>query len=80
MQPLAPFLAFGQMLEQQPSRAPSFGPLFRCQPNDARDLLGLGEEALRRLGEALAFQRHDPLIALVAHRMIEGDREIALAE
>ncbi len=35
---------------------------------------------LDRLGEAAALERHDPLIALAGQRLIEGDREIALAE
>ncbi len=50
------------------------------EPHQARDLLGLGEEMLDRLGEVAALERHDPLIALVRHRLVEGDREIALAE
>src|SRR6185369_12314769 len=54
--------------------------LLRRESDDARDLLGLGEEALRGMREAVALQRHDALIALVSHRMVEGDREIALAE
>src|SRR3546814_20311373 len=47
---------------------------------EARYLLGLAEEALRGLGERIALQRHDALVALAAHRVIEGDGEIALAE
>ena len=80
VQPVAPLLAFGQMLEQQPARAPAVVALVRGQPNQARDLLGLGEIALRRLGQAVALQRHDPLVALVGRRLVEGDRQIALAE
>jgi hypothetical protein len=52
--------------------------------HEARDLLGLEEIMLRRLGEALAFQRHDALIAMrllsPTRRLIDGDGEIALAE
>jgi hypothetical protein len=50
------------------------------EPHQARDLLGLGEEALRRLGQARAFQRHDALVALLGRHLVEGDGEIALAE
>src|SRR5690348_8320934 len=50
------------------------------EPNQARALLRLREIALRRFGEVLALQRNDALIAFVRHRLVEGDREIALAE
>ncbi len=86
MDSLAPFLALGQMLEDDPARDPSvIVPNFpaatsRREPNDRRDLLGLGEIALRREGQAAAFQRNDSLVAFLGRCPIEGDRQIALAE
>jgi hypothetical protein len=35
---------------------------------------------LRRLGQRRSVQRHDALIALAGRRLVEGDRQIALAE
>jgi hypothetical protein len=43
-------------------------------------LFGVGEIAFRRLGQRSAFQRNDALIAFARYRLIEGDRQIALAE
>ena len=80
MQPLAALLALGQMLEQHAAGDPAAVALFGRQADEARDLLGLGEIALRRLGQAVALQRDDPLVALVGRRLVEGDRQIALAE
>ena len=77
---LAALLAFGQMLKQQSARDPMSVMLCDRQADQARDLLRLREKALRCLRQAVALQRDDPLVALVHHRMIEGDREIALAE
>ncbi len=70
----------GKMLEQQPARGPMALALLRRQPDQARDLLRLGEITLRRLAEVPALQRHDPLIALVGDRLIEGDRQKTIAE
>src|SRR4029079_9057436 len=78
VQPLAPFLAFGQMLEEQPTRVPMGVALLGREPNQGRDLLGLGEIALRRFTQILALERYDALIALACYRLVEGDREIAL--
>src|SRR5687768_15853172 len=50
------------------------------EPHQARNLLGLAEIALRRLGQRVAFERNDPLVALAAGRLVEGDGKIALAE
>ena len=80
MQPLAALLALRQMLEQQAAGEPVAVALLRREPNQARDLLRLAEIALRRFGQALALQRHDPLVALLGQRLVEGDRQIALAE
>src|SRR3982750_2392683 len=80
MQPVAPFLALGQMLEQQPAGSPMAVALLRREPDEARDLLRLGEKALRRLPEVPALQRHDPLVALICDRLIEGDGQKTLAE
>ena len=80
MQPVAPFLAFGQMLEQQPARGPMAVAFLRRQPDEARNLLRLGEITLRRLAEVSALQRDNPLIALVGDRLIEGDRQKTVAE
>ena len=80
VQPLAPFLALRQMLEQQAARLPVVAALLGREPHQARDLLRLREIALRRLAEVLALQRDDPLVALVGHRLVERDRQIALAE
>jgi molecular chaperone Hsp33 len=80
VQPLAPFLALGQVLQQQPTGEPVAAPLFSRQPDQARDLLGLAEIALRGITEVPALERHDPLVALVGNRLVEGDRKIALAE
>ena len=65
VQPLAALLAFGQMLEQQAAGDPAAVALFGREPDEARDLLRLGEIALRRLGQAAALQRDDALVALV---------------
>ena len=64
VQPLAPLLALGQMLEQD--AAGDMAVVVDREPDQARDLLGLAEEMLDRLGEAVAFQRHDALIALAS--------------
>src|SRR3954454_15798948 len=80
MQPVAPFLAFRQMLEQQPARGPVAVAFLRRQPDEAGDLLGLREITLRRLAEVAAFTWHDALVALVGDRLVEGDRQKALAE
>ena len=80
VQPLAPLFALRQMLEQQPAREPMPAALLRREPDQARDLLGLGEIALRRIAEVLALERDDALVALLGERLVEGDREIALAE
>ena len=81
VQPLAPLLALGQVLEEQAARdvAP-VGPLRDADADQARDLLGLDEIALRRLGQRVAVERDDALIALARRRQVEGDRQIALAE
>ena len=80
VQPLAALLALGQMLEQQAAGDPVAVALLGREPDQARDLLRLREIALRRLAEVLALERHDALVALVGDRLVEGDREIALAE
>ena len=80
VQSVAPFLSLRQMLEQKASRGPMPLALHGGEPDQARDLLGLGEIALRRLAEILALQRHDPLITFVRHRLVEGDRQISVAE
>src|SRR5690348_9776996 len=80
VQPLAPLLSFRQMLEQQAACEPMLPALLGGEPHQARDLLGLREIALRRVAEVLSLERHDALIALVRQRLVEGDREIAIAE
>ena len=78
VQPLAPLLPFRQMLEEEAAGDAAAG--VEREPDQARNLLGLDEEMLGRLGQAAAFQRHDPLVALAGQSLIEGDRQIALAE
>ena len=55
VQPLAPFLALGKVLEQQAAGEPMFAALFGGEADQARDLLGLGEIALRRFTQILAL-------------------------
>src|SRR5206468_1221012 len=64
MQPLAAFLALGQMLKQQTARMPIAVALLRREPDQARNLLGLREIALRRLAQVLALEQDDALVAL----------------
>ena len=65
VQPLAALLALGQVLEQQAAGEPMAVALLRREPDQARDLLRLGEIALRRLAQVLALQRDDALVALL---------------
>src|SRR6185503_1294745 len=80
VQPLAPLLALRQVLKQQSPGEPMAAALFRGETHQARDLLGLGEITLRGVAEVLALERHDALVSFVRHRLVEGDREIAVAE
>ena len=69
VQPLAPVLALGQMLEEQPARdVPPVRIAPHAEADQRRDLLGLDEIALRRLRQRLAVERHDALIALAGRR------------
>ena len=80
VEPLAAVLALRQMLDEQPAGDAAAARLAHAQPDHRRDLFGLDEIALRRLGQAVAVERNDALIAFVAARLIEGDRQIAGAE
>ncbi len=80
VQPLAPLLALGQMLQQQAARDHAICGACHADPHQAGYLLGLGEIGLRRLTQARPLQRHDALIALADRGEIEGDGEITLAE
>ena len=80
VQPLAPFLSFRQMLQQQPACLAPIGIAPGRDPDKTGDLLGLRKIALRGLGERRAVERHDTLVAFAACRLVERDREIALAE
>src|SRR5436190_21817463 len=80
VQPVATFLALGQMLEHHPAGDPARLILPGGKPDDRRNLLRLGEIALRGLAQALTSQRNDPLAALLGRRLVESDRQIALAE
>src|SRR6185369_12009869 len=80
VQPFTPLFALRQMLEQQTAGEPMLTALLGCQSDKARYLLGLRKIALRSLAEVLPLQRNDALVALLRHRLVEGDREIALAE
>src|SRR5205085_7483012 len=80
VQPFATLLAFRKMLQQQSASEPVAIALFGSEANQARDLLRLGEIALRCLGKVLAFERDDTLIALLGNGLVERDREIALAK
>src|SRR3546814_5758412 len=60
MKPLAPFLALGQMLEEQPARAAPVRPALHPQAHQRRDLFGLDEIALHGIGQRVAVERHDP--------------------
>ena len=63
VQPLAPLLALGQMLEQD--AAGDMAGIVDREPDQARDLLGLAEEMLcAASARLLAFERNDALIAL----------------
>ena len=55
MKPFATFLAFRQMLEHQAARDPAPFILSRRKTDDRRDLLGLAEIILRRLGQTFAL-------------------------
>src|SRR3546814_13178893 len=78
VKPIAPFLPLRQMLDED--AAGDMAGVVDGEAHEARYLLGLAEEALRGLGERIALQRHDALVALAATRVIEGDGYIALAE
>src|SRR4029079_736541 len=77
---LPALFAFGQMLEQQTAGDPAALVLLGGEPAKARDLLRLREIALCGMREAVALQWHDPLVALVRHRLVECDRQVSLAE
>ena len=65
VQPLAPLLALGQMLDEQAAGdVAAVGRRAHRDADEAGDLLGLGEIMLGRLGERAAFERDDALIAL----------------
>jgi hypothetical protein len=51
-----------------------------AQPQARRQLLGILEIPLQRLGQALAFDGHNALIALRAVVGFQGDGEVALAD
>ena len=81
MQALAPLLALGKVLDQQAAGdTASRIVLAHPRAHQRRNLFGLVEIALRRLGQRFAVQRDDPLIALASRRQIEGDRQIPLPE
>ena len=50
------------------------------QPDQRRDLLGLAEILVRRLLEALAFERHDALVARRVRALVDGEGQMAVAE
>jgi hypothetical protein len=76
VQPLAAFLAIGQILHQQPAAHAMPARIRHAQPDQRGQLLGLHEIALAGFGQALALQRHNALIALAGYRQIEGDGQI----
>src|SRR4051812_11145809 len=76
VQPLAPVLALGQVLEQEATGVPVALPLLRRKADQARNLLGLREIVLCGIRKVLALQRDDALISFVGDRLVEGDREI----
>ncbi len=81
VQPLAAFLALGQVLEEQAARdGAAVGPLADPDAQQAGNLLRLDEIALGGGRQRIAVERHDALIAFAGHRQVEGDRQIALAE
>ena len=81
VEPLAPVLALGQMLEKQPARDGMSRPVAAdADADEGGNLFGLDEIAFDRLRQRLAVERNDPLIAPAAGLEVEGDRQIALAE
>ena len=87
VQPLAPLLTLGQMLAEEAAgdHVTTVGQGLDRDADEAGDLLGLREIMFGGLGERSAFERDDALIALARavaarRRLIEGDRQIALAE
>ena len=78
------------MLDQQSAGAPVPAPrralAAGCvvarhgEPDERRQLLGLAEIGQRRLGEALAVERDDALVALHVAARIDGHGEMAAAE
>ena len=48
--------------------------------DEGRELLGLAEIGVGRLGQALAFERNDALIALRLGAAVDGHGEMTLAE
>src|SRR3546814_10987404 len=78
VKPIAPFLPLRQMLDED--AAGDMAGVVDGEAHEARYLLGLAEEALRGLGERIALQRHDALVAPAAPLWTQGAGEIALAE
>ena len=65
------------------SRPPATQPrssLLRREPDDRSGSAPTGRNSFAPPRQALALQRHDALVALVGRRLVEGDRQIALAE
>ena len=69
MQPLAAFLALGQMLEEQAARdGAAVRPLGDPDAEQTGDLLRLDEIALGCGRQRFAVERHDALIAFTGSR------------
>ena len=78
----------GQELDDQPAGPPAVaeaaivakGDLGDRQANAGRDLLGLAEIGVGDLLEAVAFERHDALVAAGIGALVDGHGERAVAE
>src|SRR5512139_1830107 len=80
VEPFATLLPFREVLEHEAAGHPAPLVLRYGKADDRGNLLRLGEIALGSLRQPVPFQRDDSLVALLGRRLIESDRQVALAK
>ena len=84
MQTLAPNLTFCKVLHHQAACNAAPVNMINRNADESRQLFGLVDILHRRFAQAVALQRHDPLIAPPALRLwqrpVKGDSQIALTK